>query len=96
MTDESAEFRLKYEPEYDLLSVSIGSSPSVENVEVEDGIYVRVDRAHHAVLGIEVLEARARFHKSADEIRSVAFVNTLLSSYGPRAFNERRPALSIR
>lgn len=52
--------RLKYEPEYDLLSIWLGAPQPVDQVEVEPGVYVRVSRASHAPVGLEVIEALAR------------------------------------
>lgn len=76
--------RLKYEPEYDLLSVWVGEPQPVDQVEVESGVYVRVTRDDHRAVGLEILEAAARFHKDADGIRNPAFARSLLNRYGSR------------
>lgn len=77
--------RLKYEPEYDLLSVWLGDPQPLDQVEVESGVYVRVSRESHLAVGLEILEAGARFHKDEEGIRNPAFARTLLEKYGPKA-----------
>jgi len=90
-----SDFRLKYEPEYDLLTVWLGKSAHAECVKVERGVYVTVDRSTNAVLGLEILEASARLGTSAENLRNPNFVATLVAKYGrAAATSDLRPAFS--
>lgn len=83
MTDSgSGGLTLKYEAEYDLLSVWVGAPQVADSVEVEPGLCVRVSRADHKVVGLEVVDAAARFNKDASVVRSQAFAQKLLNDYG--------------
>ncbi|HWW87261.1 MAG TPA: DUF2283 domain-containing protein [Vicinamibacterales bacterium] len=80
--------RLKYEPEYDLLSVWLGAPQVADNVEVEPGISVRISRDQHQVVGVEIVDAAARLHRDASSLTNQAYVRGLLDKYGPLALNE--------
>lgn len=92
MTRRSSGMRLKYEPEYDLLSVWVGDPQPVDQIEVEPGVYVRVSRAGHEAVGLEVLEAASKFHRDEATLGSPAFARQLLAKYGPKATTAFHPA----
>jgi hypothetical protein len=92
--DRDSAVRLKYEPQYDLLSVWLGAPQPVDQVEVEPGVYVRFSRADHQPVGIEVLEAVARLHTDPETIRSHGFAKTLVQKYAQRATSPFSPALA--
>jgi hypothetical protein len=84
--------RLRYEAEYDHLSVWVGEPTIADNVEVEPGLCVRVSRMDHSVVGLEVIDAAYRFHKDPETLRNPSFVLGLLRQYGPLA---PRPATCL-
>src|SRR5687768_5647363 len=77
--------RLKYESEYDLLSVWIGAPQPVDQIEVEPGVYVRISRAEHRPVGLEVIEAVSRLHTDPSTIQTDSFARELLKTYGRKA-----------
>jgi len=82
--------RLKYEREYDLLSVWLGAPRVVETVEVEPGVCVRVSEGH--VVGVEVVDAAARLHKDPIVLETPAYARLLMEEYGRIAINELNPS----
>jgi uncharacterized protein YuzE len=76
-----------YQPDVDLLFAWIGDPQAAENVEVEDGIYVRVNRDTREVVGIEVLDCAARFHQDPDAV-DMRFAEQLLEQYRQAALDE--------
>ena len=91
MSNDSSTLRLKYEREYDLLSVWIGAPRPVETVEVETGVCVRVD-AKGQVVGLEVVDAAARLGKDPSVFENAAFVRGLMDRYGRTALSAFSPA----
>jgi uncharacterized protein YuzE len=85
-TDNSA-IRLKYEREYDLLSVWVGAPQIADQVEVEPGVCVRVSE-RGAVVGVEVVDAAARLATDAATLETPAYAQRLLDKYGRIALNE--------
>jgi hypothetical protein len=92
MTTPDAGLRLKYEREYDLLSVWLGNPRDVDTVEVEPGVCVRV--AGGEVVGVEVVDAAARLHKEPGVLETPAYARVLLEQYGRIALNELHPSLA--
>lgn len=85
MVKNDDRLRLKYEPEYDLLSAWIGAPRVADVVEVEPGFCIRISRDTHQVIGLEVMGAAARFKKNASAIQNHTFVRSLLERYGRAA-----------
>lgn len=79
--------RLKYEPDFDLLSVWVGQPQIVDNIEVEPGICVRVSRDHQRVVGVEIVDAAARLEKDATAFKSQSYAQRLLNKYGQMALD---------
>jgi hypothetical protein len=77
--------RLKYEPQYDLLSAWIGAPQEADNVEIEPGLVIRISRASGRVVGLEVADVSARFSKDRATVQSPAFVRSLLDRYSKAA-----------
>lgn len=77
-------FHLKYEPHADLMFAWIGQPRRAQNVEVEPGVYVRVLPDERRVIGIEILDCAARFHRSPTAINE-DFAQELLREYTPLA-----------
>ena len=90
MQPQDGGIRLKYEPEYDLLSVWLGSPEPADNVEVEPGFCIRVSRSSHRVVGLEVVSAAARFQKDKRVVGTPAFARSLIERYGPMALASAR------
>lgn len=95
-TTRDSGIRLRYEREYDHLSVWVGAPTVADNVEVEPGVCVRVSRADRSVVGLEVIDAGHRFHKDQATLENPAYARTLLQQYGPRAIAPFRPSLAGR
>ena len=77
--------RFDYQPDTDLLFAWIGPHQPAENVEVEPGIYVRVDPATTQVVGIEVVDCAERFSRDPATI-DAEFAKALIDTF-------TRPAL---
>ena len=84
---DSGGLQLKYEQEYDLLSVWVGGPQVADSVEVEPGLCVRFSRDDHRVVGLEIVDAAARFHTNASVLRTQAFAQSLLERYGHAAYS---------
>lgn len=82
---QTAPLRLKYEPQYDLLSVWLNGPEPVDNIEVEPGVCLRVSRAHGGVIGLEMIEAAARLHKHPNVFKSASFAKNLIARYVRKA-----------
>jgi uncharacterized protein YuzE len=82
---------LKYEPDYDLLSVWIGTPTVADTVEVEPGISVRVANSGE-VIGIEVVDAAARLQKDPATLENPKFARAILRKYGTVALSELHPS----
>jgi hypothetical protein len=54
-----------YQPDADLFFAWIGESRRAESVEVEPGIYVRVEPESRQVVSVEILDCAARFGLTA-------------------------------
>jgi uncharacterized protein YuzE len=76
-----------YQPDVDLLFAWIGEPQSARNIEVEDGIYVRVNPETREVVGIEVLDCAARFHQDPASV-DMQFAERLLQQYRQAALDE--------
>jgi uncharacterized protein YuzE len=76
-----------YQPEVDLLYAWIGEPEAAENIEVEPGIYVRVSPVRRQVIGIEVLDCSARFHREPSSI-DAPFAERLIAQYSQAALAE--------
>lgn len=76
-----------YQPEVDLLFAWVGDPQPAENIEVEEGVYVRVLPNAKRVVGIEVLDCATRFRRSPESI-DVNFAQHLLNEYSPRALEQ--------
>jgi uncharacterized protein YuzE len=81
----TAPLKLKYEAEYDLLSVWVTGPEPADNIEVEPGVYVRVSRSKGQVVGLEVIEATERLHKPSQILKNPTFARKLLEKYARRA-----------
>lgn len=82
-----------YQPDVDLLFAWIGEPQAARNVEVEDGIYVRVNPETREVVGIEVVDCAARFHQDPAAV-DMRFAERLLEQYRQAAidaFNRTDP-----
>lgn len=77
--------KVDYDSSADLLYVNVGPIVSAANVEVDAGVYVRVNPETHEVVGLFVLEPSVKFDKSVTALKSVEFAKTLLERYGPIA-----------
>ncbi len=86
--------RLRYEAEYDHLTVWVDGPQVAEQIEVEPGVYVRVSRNDGRVVGLEVIDAATKLHFDATTLQNPAYARTLLRDYGPRALNDLRPSLA--
>lgn len=86
--------RLRYEAEYDHLTVWVGGPQVADQIEVESGIYVRVSRDDGRVVGLEVIDAATKLHKDANTLQNPSYARTLLQDYGPRALTDLRPFLA--
>src|SRR6266436_7578813 len=53
--------RVDYQPDVDLLFAWLGHPKPAENIEVESGVYVRIDPQTQQVVGIEVLDCAERY-----------------------------------
>lgn len=88
---------LKYEAQYDLLSVWLGGARPVDNVEIEPGVYLRISRADGHVVGLEMLEAAARLHKHPNSLKNPSFAKNLIAKYSRRlASRSAEPAAAFR
>lgn len=74
-----------YQASVDLLYAWIGEPRAAENVEIESGIYVRIDPTTNRVIGIEVLDCAHRFQRDPSTI-NVEFAKQLIEAF-------TRPAL---
>jgi uncharacterized protein YuzE len=74
--------QIDYQPDVDLLFAWIGDPQEAENIEVDEGIYVRIAPATQQVIGIEVLDCAERFQQEP----SAEFAKQLIERYA-------RPAL---
>ena len=82
---------LRYEAEYDLLSVWLGGSALAESVEVEPGVCVRL-ADDGRVIGLEVVDAAARLHQDVHTLESRPYARALMAKYGRIALSELHPS----
>jgi uncharacterized protein YuzE len=80
-----APLRLKYEPDYDLLSAWLGTPQVADSVEVEPGLLVRISRETGKVVGLEIVDVAARFDVDPSRVREESFVQGLLRNYASKA-----------
>ena len=76
-----------YQPDVDLFFAWIGEPQAAENIEVEEGIYVRVNPETRAVVGIEVLDCATRFHRDPSTV-DMRFAEALIKKYRQAALDE--------
>lgn len=84
-SQEAVGIHCDYQPDVDLLFAWIGEPRAADNIEVEEGIYVRVEPETRAVVGIEVLDCAARFNLDPSSV-DMQFAERLIEQY-------REPAL---
>lgn len=75
-----------YQPEIDLLFAWIGEPQRAENVEVEPGVYIRVEPSQRRVVGIEVIDCAARFRREPATI-DATFAKTLIDVFSKPALD---------
>ena len=86
-SQQAVDLQCDYQPDVDLLYAWIGEPEAAENVEVEPGIYVRVSPSSRSVVGIEVLDCAARFHRDPSTVDS-RFATSLIDRYRAAALEE--------
>jgi len=77
-------FHFRYDEDADLLFARCGEPEPCDNVQVDDNVVVRVSRATHEPVGIEVIAVTERFNKDRGAITR-GFARELLAQYGPSA-----------
>jgi uncharacterized protein YuzE len=86
-SQEAVGIHCDYQPDVDLLFAWIGEPKAAENIEVDEGIFVRVDPDTRTVVGIEVLDCAARFRKPPAAV-DTQFAERLIEQYRQAALDE--------
>lgn len=86
-SQQAVGIRCDYQKDVDLLYAWIGDPEAAQNVEVEEGIYVRVSPRTRRVVGIEVLDCAARFHQDPSAVDE-RFAESLIERYKDAALEE--------
>jgi uncharacterized protein YuzE len=84
---EAVGIHCDYQPDVDLLFAWIGEPQAAENIEVEEGIYVRINPDTRTVVGIEVLDCAARFQQDPEAV-NMQFAQRLIEQYRHTALDE--------
>ena len=93
-TVDSGGMIVEHDRSTDILYASKDPIPAAANVEVEEGIYVRVD-PHNEIVGLQVLDYSARVDSELIALGPRDAALKLLEKYGPIAqarYGSRMPA----
>ncbi|HXH06236.1 MAG TPA: DUF2283 domain-containing protein [Vicinamibacterales bacterium] len=83
----------EYDRSADFLLARFGDPEPADTIVIEPGIAVRLSRATHQPIGIEIADCAARFRKDPSTINQ-AFARELLARYGAAAELRFREAAS--
>ena len=84
MKPAADEVHVDYQVCVDLLFAWVGEPQQAQNVEVEPGVYVRVNAQSKQVIGIEILDCAARFDVPPESITR-EFVRAKMDQYAAPA-----------